>query len=88
MNTLIGCELKLKFLVYIMSWPGIYEFTPEFFDKSSQAWMANKIRNGSGIAYKCVYIHSNSTQCSKAALSHDFCKRHIVAINQYKNKRV
>ena len=32
---------------------GNSEFTAEFFDESSRAWMANKVRRGASMAYKC-----------------------------------
>jgi hypothetical protein len=37
------------------------------FDEASQAWRANKKYLGGGMfAYKCLYIHSNGKQCTKA----------------------
>jgi hypothetical protein len=32
---------------------GNAEFTAEFFDESSRAWMENKVRRGESMAYKC-----------------------------------
>ena len=45
------------------------EFTPAFFDAASAAWMANKIRRGPALAYKCQAIKKNGTQCTRAAVS-------------------
>lgn len=65
-----------------MSLPGIAEFTPQFFDESSRAWMENKVRVGLGIKYKCRYIHSNTKPCTKpvfyepALKTCDYCKQH------------
>ena len=55
---------------------GNSEFTSEFFDESSRAWMENKIRKGTMILYRCHYTHSTSRRCSKAAESRFFCKQH------------
>ena len=58
--------------------PGIDEFTPQYFDESSKAWMANKIRVGAGMVYRCSYAISSSRQCPKAAESgSEFCETHI-----------
>ncbi len=64
------------------------EFTPEFFNESSKAWMENKIRIGATYSYKCTYIHSNQKLCQKPALFNEFCKRHYFLIqnNQKNNK--
>jgi len=68
-----------------MSSAGITEFTSEFFDESSRAWMENKIRFGASIKYKCKYIHSNQKPCNKpvfidaikgAIPQCDYCKQH------------
>ena len=61
-----------------MDWPGTDEFTPEFFNNSSKAWMANKLRLGVGVAYRCTYVHSNKKLCSKAVVKHDLCKKHLI----------
>jgi hypothetical protein len=55
---------------------GNSEFTPEFFDESSRAWMENKIRIGAAYSYKCAYIHSNKKLCQNNAILNEFCKRH------------
>jgi hypothetical protein len=59
-----------------MNPPGNSEFTPEFFDESSRAWLENKVRMGAGYTYKCDYIHSNTKQCRKPAILSNFCKQH------------
>lgn len=61
--------------------PGNAEFTPEFFEESSRAWMENKVRVGAQILYRCEYIHSNQKRCKKAAVScittdFHYCKQH------------
>ena len=62
--------------VHIM--PGIDEFTPQYFDESSKAWMANKIRVGAGMVYRCSYAVSSTRQCPKAAeTGGQFCETHI-----------
>jgi hypothetical protein len=46
------------------------EFTPEFFDKSSEAWLLNKNKHkGGSYSYKCLYIHSNGKHCKSAVES-------------------
>jgi hypothetical protein len=59
-----------------MNLSGNSEFTPEFFDESSRAWLENKVRMGAGYTYKCDYIHSNTKQCRKPAVITTFCKQH------------
>jgi len=55
---------------------GIEEFTPKFFDESSAAWMANKVRVGAMMVYRCSYALSYSRQCSKASVDGSYCKAH------------
>ena len=69
-----------------MNIPGNSEFTSDFFDESSRAWLSNKVRCGSSYAYKCAYIHSNTKQCIKSAVLHDFCKQHYV-LNKNRSKQ-
>jgi hypothetical protein len=57
--------------------PGNSEFTAEFFEESSRAWMENKVRKGQFVLYRCAYIHSNTRNCSSAATHSGFCKRHL-----------
>jgi len=39
------------------------------FDAASAAWMANKIRRGPALHYKCTAIQKNGEKCSRAAKS-------------------
>jgi hypothetical protein len=39
------------------------------FDEASNAWMANKIRRGHSMAYRCQAITKNGTQCTRPAIS-------------------
>lgn len=67
-----------------MNTPGNQEFTPEFFNESSRAWLINKIKMGSAYSYKCDYIHSNKKQCTKPSTIGDFCKRHYFLLKYAK----
>jgi hypothetical protein len=73
--------LRILRVLYVMStsseYPGNAEFTREFFDQSSAAWMENKIRKGAMILYRCVYVHSSSRKCTKAAKPKgEYCSQH------------
>jgi len=58
--------------------PGIDEFTPQYFDESSKAWMTNKIRVGAGMVYRCSYAVSSTRQCPKACeAGSQFCETHM-----------
>jgi len=47
------------------------EFTPEFFDAASAAWMANKTRKPNcTVVYKCLYSYENKQQCGKKVYNH------------------
>lgn len=60
---------------------GIEEFTPKFFDESSAAWMANKVRVGAMMVYRCSYALSSSRQCSKAAVDgKEYCEAHCKVV--------
>jgi hypothetical protein len=48
------------------------EFTPEFFDLSSRAWMANKKRKGASYSYKCA-LEECTNRVKKECLN---CKHH------------
>lgn len=63
---------------------GVLEFTPQFFDESSKAWLENKVKCGAGYAYKCEYIHSNQKHCKKPATNNNLCKQHYI-LNVSKN---
>ena len=39
------------------------------FDAASAAWMANKIRRGPALHYKCTATQKNGVPCSRAAKS-------------------
>lgn len=39
------------------------------FDAASAAWMANKIRRGPALMYKCTAIQKNGSTCTRAAKS-------------------
>ncbi len=65
-------------------YPGISEFTPQFFDESSKAWLENKVRCGHSYAYKCQYIHSNKKQCSHPDTHSGYCKRHYILLKSQK----
>ncbi len=60
----------------------ITEFTKEYFDSSSKAWIENKVRIGQMYFYKCKYIHSNGKQCSKSSMINDYCKQHYILCNK------
>lgn len=67
-----------------MNTPGNTEFTPQFFDESSKAWMENKVRCGASYAYKCSYIHSNKKRCEYPGTHSDYCKRHYILLKSQK----
>jgi hypothetical protein len=61
--------------------PSIEEFTPEFFDECSDAWMKNKMRKGASMAYVCVATTKDGNQCTRSsvikdAFSEHLCKQH------------
>lgn len=61
---------------------GNSEFTAEFFDESSRAWMANKKRVGYSMVYCCNYVVATGKQCKNNAkmptgISPRRCKMHI-----------
>jgi len=47
---------------------GNEEFTAEFFDESSRAWMANKVRRGASMAYKCEAKTKTGNACVCSAV--------------------
>jgi hypothetical protein len=72
-----------KLTSYIVSkMPGIDEFTKEFFDQSSEAWMKNKVRRGHSMAYICTALTQEGKSCSRSAsmlkdaTSYHVCKQH------------
>ncbi len=53
------------------------EFTSEFFDDASRAWLANKKRVGASYVYMCIHIKSNQTQCKNRVWKNsEFCYYH------------
>ncbi len=46
---------------------GNSEFTAEFFDESSRAWMENKKRHGDSMVYKCDHVISKTRRCNNTA---------------------
>ncbi len=60
---------------------GIEEFTKEFFDQSSEAWMRNKMRKGYSMAYVCIALTQEGKSCKRASIIKDatsdhLCKQH------------
>jgi hypothetical protein len=60
---------------------GNSEFTAEFFDESSRAWMENKVRRGESMAYKCIVKTKAGKPCvckavMKDGLSTRTCLKH------------
>jgi hypothetical protein len=49
----------------VKSLPGNAEFTHEFFEASSAAWTANKIRRGPMMLYKCAYKRFGKSKCTR-----------------------
>lgn len=60
--------------------PGIQEFTSDFFDASSKAWMANKERSGASVGYVCTVPKRDGAPCGVSvkaeALEPLCCGRH------------
>jgi hypothetical protein len=54
--------------------PQIREFSPEWFNASSEAWRSNKIRRGESWVYRC-----RETRCKRVVGATDYCIQHIVA---------
>ena len=60
---------------------GIQEFTKEFFDQSSEAWMKNKVRKGASMAYICTALTQEGKSCKRSAIMKDamsdvVCRQH------------
>jgi len=55
---------------------GNQEFTAEFFDESSRAWMANKIRKGASMVYKCEIKTCMSKAVIKGQIESRRCAKH------------
>jgi hypothetical protein len=62
--------------------PGIEEFTKDFFDQSSEAWMKNKVRKGHSMAYICTALTQEGKTCTRTASTlkdatcYHVCKQH------------
>jgi len=52
------------------------------FDEASRAWMANKVRKGLMINYRCSAIQKNGLQCPMAEHLNGVCKRHRIRTTQ------
>jgi len=62
---------------------GNSEFTAEFFDESSRAWMENKLRRGESMAYKCEAKTKAGKVClCKAAMKDGMAPRRCVKHKQ------
>lgn len=58
---------------------GDSEFTSEFFDTASAAWMDNKRKRPNGCyVYTCMYTHNDGALCNKTVTLHDkmVCWKH------------
>jgi hypothetical protein len=55
----------------------IQEFTSEFFDQSSEAWMKNKLRKGHSMAYICTALTQEGKSCRRSALIKDATSEHL-----------
>jgi hypothetical protein len=56
------------------SLPQTREFSPEWFDASSEAWRSNKVRRGESWVYRC-----REAGCKRVVGATDYCIQHIVA---------
>ena len=54
--------------------PQTREFSPEWFNASSEAWRSNKVRRGESWVYRC-----RETGCKRVVGATDYCIQHIVA---------
>lgn len=61
--------------------PGITEFTSEFFTESSKAWMANKMKKGHSMVYKCSATTLAGTQCTKGSCMKDGTSMQVCKIH-------
>jgi hypothetical protein len=52
----------------------VREFSPEWFEASSDAWRANKVRRGESWFYRC-----RESGCKRVVGASDYCIQHIVA---------
>jgi hypothetical protein len=56
----------------------IEEFTQEFFEEASRAWMENKVKVGYQILYRCTFTHVNQQRCKRvcSSSSSEYCLNH------------
>jgi hypothetical protein len=74
-------KIETKIIQGIGKMPGVEEFTSEFFDQSSEAWMKNKLRKGASMAYICIALTKEGNSCKRTAIMNDalsehYCKQH------------
>ena len=50
---------------------GNSEFTADFFNESSRAWMLNKLRRGASMVYKCNATCKNGNACIRGSVIKD-----------------
>jgi len=73
---------------------GNEEFTAEFFDESSKAWLQNKVRMGASMVYKCKGVCKDGELCKRtASMFHlskgPYCRLHFSqGIEEIINKSV
>ena len=66
---------------------GNSEFTAKFFDESSDAWMLNKVKRGSSMAYKCeAKTKAGKTCVCKAVMKDGLDSRCCVKHKQSKQE--
>jgi len=55
------------------------EFTAEWFEASSKAWLINKRQIKPGVyTYKCIYQHSNTRFCNRDVYKTEhLCRQHL-----------
>jgi hypothetical protein len=70
-------KIDTQLALYIGTMPGIEEFTKEFFDQSSEAWMKNKVRKGHSMAYICTALTQEGKSCSRSAILKDATSDHV-----------
>lgn len=54
------------------------EFSPEWFDACSQAWLANKRKMGNGTyRYTCDHLYSSTRRCGRDVfMKESLCRQH------------
>ena len=74
-------KIDITILLILSKMSGNEEFTKEFFDNSSEAWMKNKVRKGHSMAYICRALTQEGNPCKRSAfmkdgMSEHLCKQH------------